>query len=192
MPQIEYPYSYLAEAFQVSLFGAGLLVLLGFYVLPAVLEARTSAIVAAASKSPMEGFSVPLGLNLAPTSLTGGVAQVLTLNMVGVYSILSLVLLGAWLAGSRGNTLLATRAGAVLVEQSVLDTVRAIVGPARGVLGWYAAIVTLVIMLATANLMGNVPGGYTLTTSGAVAATLSLGVWLWVTSQSLMSQGVRF
>lgn len=36
----------------------------------------------------------------------------------------------------------------------------------------------MLTILASVNLMGNIPGGYTLTTSVAVAAGLSIGIWL--------------
>ena len=115
MPQIAYPFSYLAEAFQFSALGAGLLALISFYVLPGAIEGRTSALVASAKKSPIEGFSVPLAISLAPASLAGGASQVLTLNIVGIYSLLTLTLVGAWLVGTHSEAFLITRAGAALV-----------------------------------------------------------------------------
>lgn len=66
------------------------------------------------------------------------------------------------------------------------------VGSAHGVVGWLGFIVAKLALLAIANLQGNIPGGYTLTTSVVVAGTLSLSVWLWVLSESLSLQGLYF
>lgn len=67
--------------------------------------------------------------------------------------------------------------GAVVLG-AAQDTSRSIVGAAQNVQGWSGAITTLLALLATANLLGNVPGGYTLTTSVVVASVLSLSFWL--------------
>lgn len=95
MPQINYPFSYSAEAFQTFTVTLGLLTLVSLYLLPLLLEARAAGMTTSATKSPLEGFSVPVGLSSSPSSLVGGLAQLAVPNMVGVYSVLSLAALCA-------------------------------------------------------------------------------------------------
>ena len=59
----------------------------------------------------------------------------------------------------------------------------------RGLLSF---VVALVLLISGGNLIGNVPGGYALTTSVVVCGTLSMAVWIWVLILSLTCQGTRF
>lgn len=136
MPQINYPFSYSAEAFQTFTVTLGLLTLVSLYLLPLLIEAHAAGMTSASgTKSPLEGFSVPIGLNSSPLSYIGGLAQLAVPNMVGVYSVLSLVALCIWVVGSQSGGLLVPRASGVLILQTVFDTTRVIVGPSAGVLG---------------------------------------------------------
>jgi F-type H+-transporting ATPase subunit a len=87
---------------------------------------------------------------------------------------------------------LSPRSWAIAILAAILDTTRAVTGSEPNTLGWLPVVTTLIVVVGGTNLLANIPGGYCLSTSLAVAGSLSLAVWLWVFLESLLLQGSRF
>lgn len=140
--------------------------------------------------SPLEQFEVvPL------VSLTAPVLGdfVLALTNIGLYCLITLTLIvGLHVVASHGHRLVPSR-WSVAIESayaSIHGIVRDQVGPTHEI--YTPFIYALFWFLLVANLNGNVPYGYTVTTSGMAAMGLSVGVFLAVTLLGLSVHGVHF
>jgi F-type H+-transporting ATPase subunit a len=139
--------------------------------------------------SPLEQFTV--------TSLSQGTLSVagdaLPLTNLGLYSGLTVgLILGLHLLASNGHALVPSR-WSVALEASYITVsaiVRDQVGPRHE--AYTPLMVSVFWFLLVANLNGNVPYGYTLTTSAVAAMGLSLSVFLAVTLLGLSRHGLHF
>jgi F-type H+-transporting ATPase subunit a len=139
--------------------------------------------------SPLEQFTV-VSLSSNLLSLFG---DALPLTNLGLYSILTVgLVLGLYLLASHGYALVPSHWSVAL--ESTFITVGAI---ARDQIGdrhevYTPLVVGLFLFLLLANLNGNVPYGYTVTTSAIASMGLSLTVFLGVTAIGLTRHGVHF
>lgn len=135
MPQLNQPYSYLGEYVQLTLLAAVFLALVCFYMVPNTFAARVCAVVVSTAKSPLEQFAVPFAFQTGACSFLGGLAQASSLNMVGVYSVLSLGALICWVLGAQVGTPQVQRSWGGVFVGVLHDTSRSIVGSAYNVVG---------------------------------------------------------
>lgn len=139
--------------------------------------------------SPLEQFTV--------TSLSQRVLSVfgdsLPLTNLGLYCLLTLaVIIGLHTLANNGWSLVASR-WSVAIESAYITisgTVRDQVGPRHEI--YTPLIVGLFWFLLVANLNGNVPYGFTLTSSAVASMGLSVSVFLAVTALGLSRHGVHF
>lgn len=139
--------------------------------------------------SPLEQFTV--------TSLSQGVLSVfgdsLPVTNLGVYCLITLVLvLGLHTLANNGFSLVASR-WSVSIESAyitVSSIVRDQVGPRHEI--YTPLIVGLFWFILVANLNGNIPYGFTVTTSAVASIGLSVSVFLAVTALGLSRHGIHF
>jgi len=137
--------------------------------------------------SPLEQFTVVpfFGLSLGSTNLS--------VTNVGLYTIITLFLItGLHLMGNNGYSIIPNRWSIAL--ESAYSTVHGIV---REQIGTSYEVYTPFIygifwFVLIANLNGNIPYAYTITTSGIVALGLSVFVFLGVTIIGLAKHGIHF
>lgn len=140
--------------------------------------------------SPLEQFEVtPLVSITAP--VLGNF--VLALTTLGVYAIITVVLvLGLHVLGNNAHRLVPSR-WSIVVESAyatVLGIVRDQIGSAHEI--YTPFVYALFWLVLVANLNGNVPYGYTVTTSAIAAMGLSVLVFVAVTALGLSLHGVHF
>ena len=140
--------------------------------------------------SPLEQFEVtPLVSITAP--VLGNF--VLALTNLGLYAIITVVLvLGLHVLGNNAHRLVPSR-WSIAVESAyatVHGIVRDQIGPANEI--YTPFVYALFWFVLVANLNGNVPYGYTITTSAIAAMGLSVLVFVAVTALGLSLHGVHF
>jgi F-type H+-transporting ATPase subunit a len=139
--------------------------------------------------SPLEQFTVT-SLSQGTVSIAG---DALPLTNLGVYAGLTVALVvGLHVLASNDHSLVPSQWSVALESAyiTVSGIVRDQVGPRHEV--YTPLVVALFWCLLIANLNGNVPYGYTLTTSAVAAMGLSVSVFLAVTLLGLSLHGVRF
>jgi F-type H+-transporting ATPase subunit a len=139
--------------------------------------------------SPLEQFTVT-SLSQGTISLLG---DALPLTNLGLYAALTVgLVLGLHLLASNDYALVPSRWSVALESAyiTVSGIVRDQVGPQHEV--YTPLVVSLFWFLLVANLNGNVPYGYTLTTSAVAAMGLSVTVFLAVTVLGLSRHGIHF
>lgn len=139
--------------------------------------------------SPLEQFTV-VSLSSGVLSLLG---DALPLTNLGLYSLLTVtVIISLHLLASHNSALVPSHWSVAL--ESAYVTVSSIardqIGPRHEI--YTPLIVSLFWFILVANLHGNVPYGYTLTTSAVAAMGLSVTVFLAVTALGLTRHGVSF
>jgi F-type H+-transporting ATPase subunit a len=189
MPQITFPFYYLADLSAVFVLFGALLVFAGVYALPA--ETRTDAARVALSSaavllSPLEQFR---GAPVFGLEAFGSQFAVTTLGLWAGLAALVFALLFAM----RSSTLSGDRFTASL---------RAVSGSVYGLAsdgGKSTALVPLLpffyttfLFLLLLNLVANVPYGFSSTASLVVALGLSLTVWFYCTALGLSAKGLHF
>ena len=140
--------------------------------------------------SPLEQFEV-----LPLISLTAPVIGdfVLALTNLGLYCVLTAVLMiGVHVLADNGHRLVPSRWSVALESAyvSVHSIVRDQVGAAHEV--YTPFVYALFWFLLLANLNGNVPYGYTVTSSGIAAMSLSVFIFFGVTILGLYTHGLHF
>ena len=140
--------------------------------------------------SPLEQFEVtPLVSITAP--VLGNF--VLALTNLGLYAIITVVLvLGLHILGNNAHRLVPSR-WSIAVESAyatVHGIVRDQIGSANEI--YTPFVYALFWLILVANLNGNVPYGYTVTTSAIAAIGLSVLVFVAVTALGLYLHGVHF
>jgi len=189
MPQITFPYYYLADLSAVFLLSGLLLAFSGVYALPA--ETRTDASRAAlalapALLSPLEQFQAPALLGVDAFGLHLG------LTTLGVWAALAAgVFLGLHLL--RSPALVGDRFSASLraVSGSVYGLASG-AGKTPGLAALLPFFYTAFLFLLLLNLVANVPYGFSSTASLVVALGLSLTVWFYCTALGLAAKGLHF
>jgi F-type H+-transporting ATPase subunit a len=139
--------------------------------------------------SPLEQFTV--------TSLSQGILSVfndsLPLTNLGLYCIITLsIIIGLHTLANNGFALVASR-WSIAIESAYITVsgiVRDQIGPRHEV--YTPLIVGIFWFILVANLNGNVPYGFTVTTSGIAALSLSVSVFLAVTALGLSGHGLHF
>lgn len=139
--------------------------------------------------SPLEQFTV--------TSLSSGILSLFNdsfpLTNLGLYSIITVVfVIGLHILTNNNYSLVASR-WSVAIESAYITVsgiVRDQVGPRHEI--YTPFIVGLFWFILVANLNGNIPYGYTVTTSAIAAISLSVSVFLAVTILSLSRHGIHF
>lgn len=140
--------------------------------------------------SPLEQFEV-----VSLISLTAPVIGDFTIALTNhiLYGILTLILIvGLHIISSNGHRLVPSR-WSVAIESSyasVHSMVRSQIGANQEV--YMPFIYALFWTILIANLNGNVPYGYTMTTSIITALGLSILVWVAVTTLGLERHGISF
>lgn len=139
--------------------------------------------------SPLEQFEVvPLFSLTAP--IVGDV--VLSLTNIGLYAaVTAFLIIGLHVVASNGHALVPS-AWSVALESayvSIQGLVRDQIGSRHEV--YTPAIFTLFWFLLLANLNGNVPYGFTVTTSAVVCLGLSLTVFFAVTALAIRTHGLH-
>ena len=187
MPQITFPFYYLADLSAVlAAFGAAL-VFTGVYALPQGVQ-RDAARVALASLllSPLEQFKA--------TPLLGGevLGTPVALTTLGAWTALALaVYVLLWAGVSR--TLVGDRYSAGVEAMAASLRGMAGAGPAGAALAPLTPLfVALFGLLLALNLVANVPYGYSATASLVVALGLSGTVWFTCLALGLESKGLGF
>lgn len=187
MPQLTYPFYYVADLATVLLLFAALLVAAAVYLLPLGVRAEAAqAALAPLLLSPLEQFrAAPL--------LGGEVAGVhLSLTALGAWAVLgagvALLLLAGrspLLAGDRFGASVRGLTASVghLATEGGRNTALAPLTPL------FVALFTLLLLL---NLVANVPYGYSATSSLVVAMGASLAVWVYCTALGLAANGVAW
>lgn len=139
--------------------------------------------------SPLEQFTVT-SLSQSTISIAG---DSLPFTNLGLYCFLTVgLVLGLHLLASNDHSLVPSK-WSVALEASYI-TVSSIVRDQVGVRHeiYTPLVVSLFWFLLVANLNGNVPYGYTLTTSAVAAIGLSVSVFIAVTLLGLSIHGVHF
>ena len=189
MPQITFPFYYLADLAMVfALFGA-LLVYTGVYALPEGVRAdaaRTALAAAAVALSPLEQFRG------APLLSLEAFGAHFTLTTLGVWSLLAALLyLGVYALQS--STLVGDRANqAVKAVTGSVYGLASEAGKSSALVPLLPFFVTLFLFLLLLNLVANVPYGFSATASLVVALGMSLSVWFYCTALGLSAKGLGF
>lgn len=140
--------------------------------------------------SPLEQFEVSPFVSLnAP--ILGGLN--LSLTNLGFYTLVVLVLsIGVHLLGSNDRRLVPSRWSIGLESSyaSLHGMVKEQIGSANEV--FLPFIYSLFFFILLANLSGNVPYGFTATTSAVVSLGLSFAIWFACTALGLQRHGIHF
>lgn len=140
--------------------------------------------------SPLEQFEVTSLFHISAPVLGG---WVLSLTNLGLYAIIVVFLaVGTHFVSSNRRRLVPSgwSLGLESLYASVLGIVREQIGPRNEV--YLPLIYTLFVFVLVANLNGNVPYGFTITTSAIVSLGLSVTIFLAVTTLGLVKHGVHF
>lgn len=138
--------------------------------------------------SPLEQFEVRPVLSL---DVVGSYFAALTNH--GVYTIVAVgLVLGLHLLASNGYRLVPSRWSVAL--ETAYGTIHSVV---RGQIGashdaFLPFIYTIFMFVLVSNLSGNVPYGYTTTTSMVTTLGLSVAIWVAVTVLALTKHGIHF
>lgn len=140
--------------------------------------------------SPLEQFEV--------TNLLGGTAPILgdfnlSLTNLGLYALIAAFLvLGLHIVANNSYSLIPSKWSIALESAyaSIHAMVRDQIGPANEI--YTPFISSLFFFIVIANLNGNIPYGFTITTSVIVAIGLSVMIFLGVTTLGLSIHGVHF
>lgn len=189
MPQITFPFYYLADLAAVLALAGATVVFTGVYTLPAGVQRDASRVALAAAPlllSPLEQFRA---------------SPLFSVDLFGAH--LSLTVLGAWAAlafavfvllwAGVSRTLVGDRYSAGV--EAAATSLRALVsaGPAGAALTPMTPLFTAAFLFLLAlNLVANVPYGYSATASLVVALGLSLTVWFTCLALGLESKGLGF
>lgn len=140
--------------------------------------------------SPLEQFEVT-DLFLNNSRLLGD--TYLTLTNLGLYALITVFLvLGLHIVANNSYSLIPSKWSIALESAyaSVHGMVRDQIGPANEI--YTPFIYSLFFFIVIANLNGNIPYGFTITTSIIVAIGLSVMIFLGVTTLGLSIHGVHF
>jgi F-type H+-transporting ATPase subunit a len=189
MPQITFPFYYVADLSIVfALFGA-LLVYTGVYALPASVRADAARVALGAAAlvlSPLEQFrgAPVLGVEAFGTHLALTTLGLWTLLAAGLYAGIY-ALQSSTLVGDRATQAVKAVTGSVygLASES---------GKSSALVPLLPFFVTLFLFLLLVNLVANVPYGFSASASLVVALGLSLSVWFYCTALGLSAKGLHF
>lgn len=141
-------------------------------------------------QSPLEQFEV---VPLIAISLPLLGSTVVALTNLGLYTLVTLSLIVALHVVANNEHRLVPSAWSLSLEAMVVSLssmVRDQIGSRHEI--YTPFIYTLFVYILVLNLNGNVPYGYTVTTSGIAALGLSVFVWVAVTALGLYRHGVHF
>lgn len=167
------------------------LVVLGVLALPAHLAGQLSRVTivslgaAPVAASPLEQFKTVPFVSLSGDSVN------LPFTVAGLYSVLAVAVLVVFFCFVR-VTLVPSRAGVASESfyMTLLTLVRQQVGTsAEFVFPFVAALFAFVLVL---NLLGNVPYGFTVTSSLAVTLGLSVSIWFFTLFLGVSNNGLHF